>query len=208
MAAGSLPPARRTNNMCGICGILNTSGTDELDRGAIAAMTAALRHRGPDDSGIFKDSNVALGHTRLSIVDLQGGAQPMANEDGTVQIVFNGEIYNFEALRAALLDKGHVFKTRSDTEVLVHGYEEYGVALAEKIEGMFAFAIWDAGKQRLFAARDRAGKKPFYYTRAAGRFIFASEIKSIILHPLVQRRLNPIALHHIFSFQNVPDGRT
>lgn len=194
--------------MCGICGIFNPSGIDDSDGAAIPRMTGVLKHRGPDDSGIRAEDFVALGHRRLSIVDLAGGSQPMPNEDGTVWTVFNGEIYNFKSLMDDLRSKGHVFKTRSDTEALVHGYEEYGSGLVEKLDGMFAFAVWDGPRRRLLLARDRVGKKPLYYTRAGGRLLFASEIKSLLLHPAVERRMNPVALHHMYSFQHVPGEDT
>jgi asparagine synthase (glutamine-hydrolysing) len=194
--------------MCGICGIFNPSGLDDTDRQAIGPMTQVLAHRGPDHSATRLDEFTALGHTRLSIVDIEGGAQPMDNEDGTVRTVFNGEIYNFDGLRNDLLKRGHEFKSRSDTEVLVHAYETYGYDFVYKLRGMFAFAVWDAANRRLIVARDRVGKKPLYYTRAQGRFLFASEIKSLLMHPAVRRRLDAHSLHHMLSFQNVPGQDT
>ncbi|MEW6200972.1 MAG: asparagine synthase (glutamine-hydrolyzing) [bacterium] len=194
--------------MCGICGIYNTNGINDADLDAIPVMTAALRHRGPDDSGIYSDERAALGHTRLSIVDIEGGAQPMANEEGAVWTVFNGEIYNFAELRSALEGRGHIFRTHCDTEVIVHAYEDYGDSFVERLEGMFAIALWDKVRGRLMLARDRAGKKPLYYVHIGGRLIFASEIKSILLHPAVERRLNAAALHHLISFQHVPGEET
>jgi len=195
--------------MCGICGIYNPRGIDDADTGAIGPMTDVLAHRGPDDSGVHADGFAALGHRRLSIIDLSFGAQPMSNEDGSVWTAFNGEIYNFKSVREDLIAKGHVFKTNSDTEVIVHGWEEFGADVAAKLDGMFALAVWDASRRMLLLARDRAGKKPLYYTTApGGRFIFASEIKSLLLHPMVERRLNHASLHHTLSFQHVPGEDT
>ncbi|HOX28634.1 MAG TPA: asparagine synthetase B, partial [bacterium] len=194
--------------MCGICGIYNPWGLDAEDGAALGRMTEVLAHRGPDDSGSRADSHAALGHTRLSIVDIDGGAQPMGNEDGSVWAVFNGEIYNFEALRADLVKKGHRFHSRSDTETLVHGYETYGEDLVMKLDGMFAFAVWDSRSRRLLLARDRVGKKPLYYARAGGRLLFASEIKSILMHPRVSRAADHDSLMHIMSFQHVPGEAT
>lgn len=194
--------------MCGICGIFNPSGLDGDDRFSISPMTDAIAHRGPDESAVRVENDIALGHTRLSIVDVEGGAQPMSNEDGSVWTVFNGEIYNFLTLRGDLIQKGHKFATRADTEVLVHGYEEYGTELIPKLDGMFAFAIWDSQRRRLILARDRVGKKPLYYSLSAGRLFFASEIKSILLHRRVGRCLEPESLHNMISFQHVPGENT
>ncbi|TMB04204.1 MAG: hypothetical protein E6J64_13090 [Deltaproteobacteria bacterium] len=150
--------------MCGISGFLNRDPAQPADRDLVVRMTEVIAHRGPDGSGLHVDGPVALGHRRLSIIDLStAGAQPMTNEDGTVWITFNGEIYNFLDLRAELEARGHAFRSHCDTEVLVHGYEEWGEALPERLCGMFAFAIWDARRRRLFLARDRLGKKPLYY---------------------------------------------
>lgn len=194
--------------MCGICGIFNPNGLDDADRGAINAMTAVLKHRGPDDGGVRIESHVALGHRRLSIVDIEGGAQPMSNEDGTIWTTFNGEIYNFQDLAADLRKRGHEMRTRSDTEVIPHAYESYGPDFVRKLRGMFALAVWDSTNRTLLIARDRVGKKPLYYAHVAGRFIFGSEIKSIIQHPAVERRLDILSLHHSFSFQHVPGADT
>src|ERR1044072_4892750 len=164
--------------MCGIAGAISVRG--ELDpaiRGAILPMTAALRHRGPDGRDVFSDEYAALGHARLAIIDRAGGTQPMSNEDGSCWIVFNGEIYNHRALRTQLERRGHVFRTSSDTEVIVHAYEEFGSECGAKLEGMFAFAIYDRRRRELFAARDRVGKKPFFYAVLAGARHFASESK-------------------------------
>jgi asparagine synthase (glutamine-hydrolysing) len=165
--------------MCGISGFVNRHRP--ADPALLRRMTDVIAHRGPDGSGSYIDGPVALGHRRLSIIDLSSnGAQPMHNEDGKITVTFNGEIYNYLALRDELIARGHVFRSRCDTEVLVHGYEEWGEALPERLAGMFAFAIWDARRQRLFLARDRLGKKPLYYHLGKERFVFGSEIKSLL----------------------------
>src|SRR5262249_38658169 len=146
-------------------------------------MTSSIRHRGPDGSGKFIDRSVGLGHRRLSIIDVAGGDQPIANEDGTLQVVFNGEIYNFIELREELQALGHKFKTRSDTEVIVHAYEQWGVDSVRRFNGMFAFALWDSVKESLFVARDHLGVKPLYYARVGGRLLFGSEIKALLQDP-------------------------
>ncbi|RKY26579.1 MAG: asparagine synthase (glutamine-hydrolyzing) [Planctomycetota bacterium] len=166
--------------MCGICGILNTDPGSPVREEELRAMTEALRHRGPDDSGILCKGGAGLGVRRLSIIDIEGGHQPIPNENGTVFVVLNGEIYNYMELARALRAKGHAFRTRSDTEVLVHLYEEYGEEMPAHLNGMFAFAVWDADKRRLFLVRDRLGQKPLYYWRGRERVAFASEIKSFL----------------------------
>jgi len=192
--------------MCGITGYLE--GTAPTPDGVLEAMTTALVHRGPDGHGYHRDPGLALGHRRLSIVDLDGGAQPMGNEDGTVQVVFNGEIYNHAALRRELAERGHVFRTRSDTEVLVHLYEEVGERLVERLNGMFAFAIWDRKERRLVLARDRLGIKPLYYALVGERLVFGSELKAILAHPAVPRRIDVTALSDYLSFLYVPSPKT
>ena len=153
-------------------------------------MTRTLVHRGPDDEGYFVDEHVALGHRRLSIIDLETGRQPLDNEDGSVWIVFNGEIYNYRDLRALLETKGHTFKTRIDTETIVHAYEEWGAGCLERLRGMFAFALWDRRRRQLLLARDRLGKKPLYYATVGDRLIFASEIKALLAFPGLDRDLD------------------
>jgi asparagine synthase (glutamine-hydrolysing) len=166
--------------MCGIAGLVSLGGPLGPDAiPAVAAMTARLAHRGPDGDGFWHDLTCALGHRRLAIIDRAGGHQPMSNEDGTVWIVFNGEVYNHHDVRPVLEAKGHVFRTVSDTEVIVHAYEEFGPACVERLEGMFAFAIYDTRTRELFAARDRLGKKPFFHTTIDGRFAFASELPAL-----------------------------
>ncbi|HIH44343.1 MAG TPA: asparagine synthase (glutamine-hydrolyzing) [Candidatus Methanoperedenaceae archaeon] len=185
--------------MCGITGILNFDGST-VDSTLLESMAALIRHRGPDDEGYYFDDNVGLGHRRLSIIDLQTGHQPMSNEDETIWIVFNGEIYNYLELRKELLP-GHKFRTQSDTEVLIHLYEEYGERCLDKLNGMFAFAIWDTRKRRIFAARDRLGIKPFYYFSDGSHFIFSSEIKAILKHPAVRREPDHEAIIDYLTFQ-------
>lgn len=189
--------------MCGICGKLNLNGPSP-DSSLIERMSSVLSHRGPDDFGIYIKDEIGLGHRRLSIIDLSFGHQPMSNEDGKIWIVFNGEIYNFQELREGLIKKGHSFKTNSDTEVIIHLYEDYGIDCVKKLRGMFAFAIWDASKKRLFLARDRLGKKPLVFSRNKNSFLFASEIKSILCDKSVPREIDPIAIHHYLSYGYVP----
>lgn len=173
-------------------------------------MAARLSHRGPDGEGFFTEDEAALGHRRLSIIDLEGGAQPMHNEDGSLCIVFNGEIYNFLELRPELERAGHVFRTRSDTEVLLHLYEEHGERMTERLNGMFAFAIWDRNRRRLFLARDRFGKKPLYYLADHGpfRFAFSSEAKALLGLPQVDRGADPSSVADFLAFSYVPEPRS
>src|SRR4030043_2364064 len=160
--------------MCGICGKINLNG-DPVNETLLKKMTSCLSHRGPYDEGIYIKNNVGLGHRRLSIIDLSPLAhQPMSNEDGTIWIVYNGEIYNFPELREDLIKRGHVFRSRSDTETIIHLYEEYGIKCLKYLRGMFAFAIWDEKNKTLFLARDRVGKKPLYYRHSQNTFVFAS----------------------------------
>ncbi|HOO57133.1 MAG TPA: asparagine synthase (glutamine-hydrolyzing) [bacterium] len=194
--------------MCGICGIYSPEGIDTADREAIPVMTQSLFHRGPDGSGIHLSDNIALGHRRLSIVDIDGGTQPMPDEGGRAWTVFNGEIYNFNQIKSGLMSKGCEFRTRSDTEVIPNAYLEYGDEFVARLQGMFAFSLWDEAERRLILARDRVGKKPLYYGWFKGRFIFASEIKAILLHPYVEREVDIVSLSHSMSFQHVPAGRT
>jgi asparagine synthase (glutamine-hydrolysing) len=193
--------------MCGIAGIFNYSSSPSDERAVAARMRDALVHRGPDDCGLYQsgDKRVVLAHRRLSIVDLtEAGHQPMANEDGTVWVTFNGEIYNHQSHREPLAAKGHRFRSHADTEAILHLYEEFGHDCISRLDGMFAFAIWDERRQSLFAARDRLGKKPLYYTVAGGRFLFASEIKALLQHPAVTRDLDLTALDHFLTFSNTP----
>jgi asparagine synthase (glutamine-hydrolysing) len=188
--------------MCGIC-----ASSHDPDGAASAAMCARLRHRGPNDEGVHVDrgAGVSIGARRLSIIDLATGHQPLSNEDGTVHAVFNGEIYNFTALREMLQQRGHVFSTKTDTEVLVHLYEDYGEDLVHALEGMYTFVLWDAPRQRLLAARDRFGEKPLFYRDGGGRFQAASEL-SALLQPDRERQLDPAAVDAFFVFGYVPGG--
>ncbi len=187
-----------------MCGFTGFTGQVESKETVLRRMADRIRHRGPDSDGYFFDEEggVALGFRRLSIIDLSDGTQPMFNEDGTVAIVYNGEIYNFPELRAELISRGHVFRTRCDTEVIVHGYEEYGDGIVDRLRGMFAFVIWDKKRRRLFGARDPFGIKPFYYTLTpSGNMIFGSEIKSFLEHPEFHPEVDPTALRPYLSFQ-------
>ncbi|MGH7451740.1 MAG: asparagine synthetase B family protein, partial [bacterium] len=166
--------------MCGICGTFNFSRDAEVDAAEVRRMNEQIIHRGPDEDGFYLNGRIGLAMRRLSIIDLSGGQQPITNEDETVWIVFNGEIYNYPELRQDLEKRGHRFKTRSDTEAIVHAYEEYGVDCPAKLNGMFAFAIWDARSERLFLSRDRLGKKPLYYYHDRERLVFGSELKSLL----------------------------
>ena len=213
--------------MCGITGTSWTSRDKNISPDVLQRMTSVLAHRGPDDSGGFhsdipgksisfspgnsfadfqpqSQAGAALGHRRLSIIDLGTGHQPLTNEDGTVWIVFNGEIYNYQELRKELIQQGHQFKTETDTEVIVHLYEEQGTACVERLRGMFAFAIWDERRQRLFIARDRLGQKPLFYRQEADRLSFASELKSLLQIPGADRTVDPHAIDLFLAYQYVP----
>jgi asparagine synthase (glutamine-hydrolysing) len=192
--------------MCGIAGIVDARRRPTESQ--LEEMVATLRHRGPDASGVQLCGDAGLAHARLSIIDLAGGAQPMSNEDGTVWITFNGEIYNYLELRDDLAARGHVFRTRSDTEVIVHAFEEYGPAAVEQFNGQFALAIWDTRARALFLARDRFGKKPLYFARKGSRFIFASEMKAVLADPAVDRAIDPRALRQIQAFWCTVPPRT
>ncbi len=194
--------------MCGITGFAEASHDPAAAREIVQKMADLIRYRGPDGEGYYADEQVALGHRRLSIIDLAGGAQPMFNEDGSLAVVFNGEIYNFRALRAELQAAGHTFATASDTEVLLHGYEQWGQALPARLRGMFAFALWDTRTRTLFGARDLFGIKPLYYYRSGGRFLFASEIKCFLAHPGFCKRLNERRLPDYLSIEYLPDEET
>ena len=194
--------------MCGICGFFEYKTHKPANREVLSDMLRVLHHRGPDDSGAHFDKDLALGMRRLSIIDLSGGKQPITNEDGTIVTVFNGEIYNYRPLRDELESRGHVLATESDTEVIVHLYEEFGEDCTHHLRGMFGFAVWDARQRRLFVARDRLGIKPLYFAQAGGALTFASEIKAILQHPAVQARLNVEALNNYLSLKYVPAPQT
>jgi len=193
--------------MCGIAGIFNKTGKP-VDRGLLERMTSALQHRGPDGQGYFVDGAIGLGHRRLSIIDVEGGAQPIGNEDGSLQVVFNGEIYNFLELRKELEGAGHTFKTRSDTEVIVHAYEQWGKGCVERFNGMFAFALWDSHKCELFLARDHLGVKPLYYVDVGDSILFGSEIKALLQDQACPRAVDIESLAELFTFRYVPSPKT
>ena len=194
--------------MCGISGLVHSNPGQPVDRDLVRRLTATLAHRGPDADGFLFGPGVALGHRRLSIIDLSTGDQPIYNEDRTKAVVFNGEIYNFRSLRADLEQRGHRFATASDTEVIVHAWEEYGDACVSRFRGMFAIALWDIGQRRLLLARDRVGKKPLYYLHDAERILFASELKALLLDPSVKRALSVESLDDYLTFGSVPAPRT
>ncbi len=190
--------------MCGICGLYNHGSGLAVERADLKAMNDLIVHRGPDDEGYFEDRNVGLAMRRLSIIDLSTGHQPIANEDGTAWIVFNGEIYNYLELREMLLARGHKFRTKSDTEAILHLYEEKGPDFPKELRGMFAVAIWDGKKKRLVLARDRLGKKPLFYAHTPDSFVFGSELRCLLTRPEVKREVNPAAVDAYLSLQYIP----
>jgi asparagine synthase (glutamine-hydrolysing) len=194
--------------MCGIAGVLYADHTREVEPVRLAAMSGAIAHRGPDGDGLFRAPGVGLIHRRLSIIDLAGGSQPLSNEDGRIQVVFNGEIYNYRELKRELEAKGHLFATSSDTEVLVHLYEECGERLVERLRGMFAFAIWDSPQRRLLLARDRLGIKPLYFLRDGKRLLFASELKAVLAAGDVPRELDVASLEDYLTLGVVSGTRS
>ena len=189
--------------MCGIVGIVRSDGVD-IDRGLLTQMCEAIRHRGPDDDGFYVNGSVGLGMRRLAIIDLKTGQQPIHNADRSSWIVFNGEIYNYLELREKLEKLGHTFYTNSDTEAIVHAYDQYGSDCPKHLRGMFAFAIWNENTQELFLARDRVGKKPLLYAEINGEFIFGSEFTALLTHPKLSREVNPEAIHYYLSYMCVP----
>ncbi len=194
--------------MCGIAGLYHVAPARAASAPCVERMASVLAHRGPDDGTVHVDGPVGLGHRRLSIIDVAGGSQPIFNEDRSKAIIFNGEIYNFRPLTEHLKQRGHRFHTHSDTEAIVHAYEEYGEDCVRHLRGMFAFAIWDAAKQELFLARDRVGIKPLYYRWDGSTFSFASEIKGILADPSVSREIDPLALDDYLTYLYVPAPRT
>lgn len=193
--------------MCGISGLINLDGRDVEPR-ILKRINDAIIHRGPDDEGFFIHKNVGLGARRLSIIDLSTGHQPIGNEDNSIWITFNGEIYNFPELRSLLFERGHRFKSKTDTESIVHLYEEYGINFLNKLNGMFAFVIYDIKKQKVICARDRFGEKPFYYGVFDNTFIFGSELKAILKHPSAKRRIDESAFNDYLSFEYVPSPKS
>lgn len=193
--------------MCGICGVFDRAG-EPVAKERIEAMSSSMAHRGPDGSGVFLDGAFGMGHRRLSIIDLGGGAQPIGNEDGAIQVVFNGEIYNYIEIREELIKRGHAFKTRSDTEVIVHSYEEWGDDCVQRFNGIFAFGLWDSRKRRLLLARDHLGVKPLYYVSIGKKLLFASEIKALLQYPGCRSELDLSALSKLFTLRYVPSPET
>ncbi len=195
--------------MCGIVGIFDTRGERAISRELLSTMNETQFHRGPDEGGLHTEPGVGLAHRRLSIIDLSSGQQPLFNEDGSVVVTYNGEIYNFGELARELKEKGHQFRTHCDTEVIVHAWEEWGPACVERFRGMFAFGVWDRNRRQLFLARDRLGIKPLYYALLDdGQLIFASELKALRAHPGLPRAIDPKAVEEYFAFGYVPEPRT
>jgi asparagine synthase (glutamine-hydrolysing) len=194
--------------MCGICGIFEPRRDTAIEQAAVKKMADTIRHRGPDDDGYYCAPGVGLGFRRLSIIDLEGGHQPLSNEDGTIWIVFNGEVYNFEELNRRYLSSGHTFRTRSDTETIVHLYEELGEACFAELRGMFGLALWDGRKKKLLLARDPVGKKPLFYSWDGQRLLFGSEIKALLAVPGLSREMDLSAVSDYFTFQYVPAPKT
>ena len=195
--------------MCGIVGIFETRDRREVDEALLTRMNNAQWHRGPDEGGLHREPGLGLGHRRLSIIDLSSGQQPLFNEDNSVVVVFNGEIYNFQGLAKELMSHGHVFRTHSDTEVIVHAWEQWGEHCVDRFRGMFAFALWDRNSETLFLARDRLGKKPLYYALLPnGQFIFSSELKALMCHPGLPREVIPCAVEDYFAYGYIPEPNT
>jgi asparagine synthase (glutamine-hydrolysing) len=195
--------------MCGICGIVSTRKDCGVSKEILRGMNQSIRHRGPDDDGFYVTNRVGLASRRLSIIDLASGKQPIANEDESIWIVFNGEIYNYRELRSYLEKHGHIFRTHADTETILHLYEEFGTDCVQHLNGIFAFAIWNSNVQELVLARDSMGIKPLYYSHLPdGQFIFGSEMKAILAHPLVERKVDLISLNEYLSYEYVPTPRT
>ena len=190
--------------MCGICGVCLTRSEQTAQRSLVQEMCDAIVHRGPDDQGMHVEGSIGIGMRRLSIIDLEGGAQPIYNEDKSVVVVFNGEIYNFKELRQELIKKGHQFQTSSDTEVIAHAYEEYGDNFVTRLNGMFAIAVWDVRKRRLILSRDRLGQKPLYYAWTDAGLIFGSELKCVLKSPDVPRNIDRESVYHYFTLGYVP----
>jgi asparagine synthase (glutamine-hydrolysing) len=194
--------------MCGICGIVSFEGGHVTDKSILQRMNQTLYHRGPDDDGYYQDSQASLAMRRLSIIDLFTGQQPIANENGDVWVVYNGEIYNFQSIRAELQQRGHQFKTQTDTEIIVHAYEEYGDECVKRFNGMFALALWDSRRCRLLIARDHLGIKPLYYWAGQDKLVFGSELKALVAHPDVPRQINLTAVDLFLSLEYIPSPLT
>lgn len=194
--------------MCGICGVFEYERWSNIPNENVHRMNQTMIHRGPDDGGVFVGPGIGLGHRRLSIIDIDGGHQPMSNEDDTIWVLLNGEIYNYPEIRAELLRQGHKFKTKSDTEAIVHLYEQYSESCFEKLRGMFSIAIWDSRRRRLVLARDRVGKKPLFYSADSKRVLFGSELKALLAGDSLSREIDNQALSDYFSFGYIPAPKT
>ncbi|NOZ52954.1 MAG: amidotransferase 1, exosortase A system-associated [Gammaproteobacteria bacterium] len=195
--------------MCGIVGVFDALYSREINKALLLKMNETQHHRGPDGSGVHIEPGLGMAHKRLSIIDVSSGQQPLFNEDGSVVVVYNGEIYNYRELSQELIQRGHTFKTHSDTEVIVHAWEEWGPRCVDRFRGMFAFAIWDRNKKTLFLARDRLGIKPLFYTLLPdGHFIFSSELKALLLVPSLKREIDPQAVEDYFCYGYIPDPKT
>ncbi len=194
--------------MCGIVGLHNLSKSHSIEEQLIRQMLSMIQHRGPDEYGIYLDEQTGMGSARLSIIDLSGGQQPISNEDESLWIVFNGEIFNYVELRPGLEARGHQFSTNTDTEVVLHLFEDYGPDCLQYLNGQFAIAIWDRRNKALFLARDRLGIRPVFYTIADGAFVFGSEIKALLAHPKVMADIDPVAIDQIFTFWSTLSPRT
>jgi asparagine synthase (glutamine-hydrolysing) len=195
--------------MCGIVGLFDTQGKREIDRKLLERLNQIQFHRGPDEGGLHTEPGIGFGHRRLSIIDLSSGQQPLFNEDGSVVVTYNGEIYNFQEIAEELAGFGHIFRTHCDTEVVVHAWEQWGERCVERFRGMFAFGLWDRNKQTLFLARDRLGIKPLYYTLLKdGMFVFSSELKALLAHPGLAREMDPRAVEDYFAYGYVPEPKT
>ena len=195
--------------MCGIVGVFDVAERRPVDRALLARMNDTLFHRGPDGDGFCIEPGIGLAHRRLSIIDVAGGKQPIYNEDGSVAVTYNGEIFNYQELITELTARGHRFRTRCDTEVIVHAWEEWGEKSVERFRGQFAFALWDRSRQSVFLARDRLGIKPLFYAFLPdGHLVFASELKALLLHPEFPRRIDPFAVEDYFAYGYIPEPRT
>src|SRR5882724_8305488 len=195
--------------MCGITGLIDTRGARAIATAVLARMNDSQLHRGPDEGSLLVEPGVGFGHRRLSISDVATGQQPLFNEDGSVVVIFNGEIYNYASLIPELQAAGHVFKTKSDTEVIVHGWEQWGEACVERFRGMFAFALWDRNRQTLSLARDRLGVKPLFYALLPdGQLLFGSELKALLGHGALDRQIDHYAVEEYLALGYVPEPRT
>src|SRR5690348_16615180 len=194
--------------MCGICGVVDFEQPDAVSAELVQRMNNTLKHRGPDDAGVHLAPHVGLGHRRLSIIDVAGGHQPISNEDGSVWVLLNGEIYNYSELRQRLLQRGHRFSTKSDTEAIVHLYEDKGEDCFAELRGMFSIALWDAGERKLVLARDRVGKKPLFYFNSGKQILFGSELKALLAAGTVPRTMDARAVSDYFSLGYIPAPKT